>query len=55
MPELSKPADIQYLKNQLALDLTELEATSRFEQEILNSLNSTWRRIDNVLHNMRRK
>jgi len=54
MPELSQYSDIDYLKNQLSLDLSELEATNKFINEIHNSLNSTFRRIDNLFHALKR-
>jgi phosphatidylinositol-4,5-bisphosphate 3-kinase len=54
MPELSQYSDIDYLKKQLSLDLSELEATNKFINEIHNSLNSTFRRIDNLFHALKR-
>jgi hypothetical protein len=37
----------------LALDLSEAEATAKFKAEIKNSLGTTSRRIDNMIHNMK--
>lgn len=54
MPELTSFSDIEYLKNQLALNLSELEATNKFKLEIYNSLDDTFRRIDNLFHALKR-
>lgn len=54
MPELETYEDIEYLKNQLSMDLTDLEANNKFLDEIQNSLNSTFRRIDNLFHAIKR-
>ena len=54
MPELTSFSDIEYLKNQLALNLSELEATNKFKLEIYNSLDDTFRRIDNLFHAFKR-
>jgi len=55
MPELADYSDIEYLKNQLSLDLSELEANNKFISEIHNSLDDTFRRIDNLFHALKRK
>jgi len=55
MPELVQLSDINYLTNMLSLGLSEKEASEKFRQEIFNSLDSTWRRIDNFIHNIKRK
>lgn len=55
MPELSNFSDIEYLKSRLSLNLSEQEATNKFKREIHDSLNTTSRKIDNLLHNMKRK
>lgn len=53
MPELKNKEEIKYLRDQLSLKLTEMEADSKFTMEIQNSLNNTFRRIDNFLHNFK--
>ena len=55
MPELSNLNDIDYLTNMLSMNLSDQEADIKFKQEIINSLDSTWRRIDNLIHNIKRK
>lgn len=54
MPELKKKSEIKYLREMLSLKLTEMEANNKFSDEITNSLNNTFRRIDNLFHNIRR-
>lgn len=55
MPELSNYSDIEYLKMRLSLNLSEQEATNKFKREIYDSLNTTWRKLDNLIHNIKRK
>lgn len=55
MPELQFPTDVKYLEVKLAMDISDQEATAKFRQEIASSLNDTWRRLDNLFHNMKRK
>ena len=51
MPELSSREDINYLRDMLALDLTEDgDADARFEKEVKSSLKSKFRRFDNTVH-----
>ncbi len=54
MPELSKMQDINYLKDKLAMHLTDEEAMNIFSNEIREALNSTYRRIDNFIHGIKR-
>ena len=54
MPELSSSADLEYLVNQLSLDISDHEANIKFKKEIADSLNSNWRRLDNLLHTLKR-
>ena len=53
MPELTKKKEIEYLREMLSLKLTEMEAESKFLEEIENSLNNTFRRFDNLMHNFK--
>jgi phosphatidylinositol-4,5-bisphosphate 3-kinase len=55
MPELQTPGDVKYLQDQLALNLSDQEATTKFRQEIIMALSDTWRQIDNFFHNIKRK
>ena len=54
MPELSTSADLDYLVKTLSLDISEHEANSKFKKEISDSLNSTWKKIDNLIHTLNR-
>jgi hypothetical protein len=51
MPELASSSDVLYLRDMLCLDLSDAAAEKRFKAEIKNSLDGTWRRIDNWIHN----
>jgi phosphatidylinositol-4,5-bisphosphate 3-kinase len=51
MPELSTTEDVSYLRDMLLLDLNDTNAEGRFKDEIQKSLDSTYRRIDNWIHN----
>ncbi|KAL4497869.1 hypothetical protein ABPG72_000624 [Tetrahymena utriculariae] len=52
IPELQSAKNIEYLKNKLALQLSEQEATNKFKKEIHFSLNSRFRKLDNLIHNL---
>lgn len=54
MPELSGLEDLEYLSKQLSLDLSEPEANLKFKKEINDSLKSSWRKYDNLIHSMKR-
>jgi Phosphatidylinositol 3- and 4-kinase/Phosphoinositide 3-kinase family, accessory domain (PIK domain)/PI3-kinase family, ras-binding domain/Phosphoinositide 3-kinase C2 len=51
MPELMAADDIRYLRDKLLLDMSDAEAEKAFRKEIKKSLDTTWRRIDNWIHN----
>lgn len=51
MPELMEREDVHYLRDMMCLDYTEKQAAQRFKTEIKRSLDTTWRRIDNMIHN----
>jgi len=53
MPELMVEKDIFYLRDKLALELTEKKAEKLLEVEIDKSLDSTYRRVDNMIHNLK--
>lgn len=53
VPELSHVSDIQYLREQLSLDLSDKDATVKFKTEIQNSLSTPSRRLDNWAHNIK--
>jgi len=53
MPELQKAEDIQYLVDQLHLELSEKEANEVFKNEINKSLADNFRRFDNFIHNIK--
>ena len=54
MPELGCLEDLEYLSKQLSLDLSEQEANIKFKKEINDSLKSSWRKYDNLIHSMKR-
>ncbi|KRX06528.1 Protein kinase-like domain [Pseudocohnilembus persalinus] len=54
IPELQKPEDIEYLKKQLSLELNNQQATKKFKDAIFESLATTSRRIDNLIHQFKR-
>jgi len=51
MPELMEREDVRYLRDMLCLDYTDKEASKRFKRELKNSLDSLYRRLDNMIHN----
>lgn len=53
MPELMKETDIHYMREKLYLSAKPKEATKQLQKEVENSLNSTYRRLDNYIHNLR--
>lgn len=53
MPELMKESDIHYMRDKLFLNMSEKKADKELQLEINKSLDSTYRRIDNMIHNMR--
>lgn len=53
MPELYQPDHIEYLKHMLSLELTDQEAKVKFLDEIKSSLDDTFRKVDNWVHNLK--
>ncbi len=53
MPELMQEADISYLRDKLALGHSEKKAEKFLADEVHKSLDSTYRRIDNMIHNIK--
>mmetsp|Transcript_21393 Transcript_21393/g.34853 ORF Transcript_21393/g.34853 Transcript_21393/m.34853 type:complete len:940 (+) Transcript_21393:3108-5927(+) len=53
MPELVCDQDIQYMCQKLCMDKTDAEASESFKREINNSLSDTYRRVDNLIHNIK--
>jgi len=53
MPELLLEKDIHYLRDKLAVGKKNEEADSELRSEIDKSLDSTYRRIDNMIHNFK--
>ena len=53
MPELKEEEDIMYLRNRLALQLTDEQAKDLFIKEIHGSLKDFFRLIDNLIHDIR--
>eukprot|EP01006_Ploeotia_vitrea_P036247 TRINITY_DN66000_c6_g18_i1.p1 TRINITY_DN66000_c6_g18~~TRINITY_DN66000_c6_g18_i1.p1 ORF type:complete len:1249 (-),score=825.13 TRINITY_DN66000_c6_g18_i1:300-4046(-) len=51
MPELMVAEDVHYLRDKLCLDKSDKDAEKAFKKEIKKSLDTTWRRIDNWIHN----
>lgn len=54
MPELQEKSEIEYIRDMLSLKLTDSEADDKFNEEIDTALNNTFRRLDNLIHNLRR-
>lgn len=54
MPELQEKGEIEYIRDMLSLKLTDSEADDKFNEEIDTALNNTFRRLDNLIHNLRR-
>jgi phosphatidylinositol-4,5-bisphosphate 3-kinase len=54
MPELQNKQEIEYIRDMLSLKLTDSEADDKFNEEIDTALNNTFRRVDNLIHNLRR-
>jgi phosphatidylinositol-4,5-bisphosphate 3-kinase len=55
LPELESTVDIGYLRGQMCLHLTEIEAKNLFKKEIKNSLNNIFRKIDAFFHDNKHK
>jgi len=53
MPELMADEDINYLRDKLFLSVSEKKADKKLHAEINKSLDSTYRRIDNMIHNLK--
>jgi hypothetical protein len=53
MPELMKEQDIFYMREKLYLNVNEKKADKKLHTEINKSLDSTYRRIDNMIHNLK--
>ncbi len=53
MPELQKASDIKYLVQKLNISLTDEEAKDVFRKEIERSRNDWFRRLDNLVHNIK--
>ena len=53
MPELLLEKDIHYLRDKLAIGFPEKKADETLHAEINKSLDSTYRRIDNMIHNFK--
>lgn len=50
MPELTSRQSIEYMREKLALRLTERQAEERFRSEISNALSNYFRKVDNMFH-----
>mmetsp|Transcript_3303 Transcript_3303/g.10356 ORF Transcript_3303/g.10356 Transcript_3303/m.10356 type:complete len:789 (-) Transcript_3303:69-2435(-) len=50
MPELTDREDINYLRDMLVLNLSEVEAAKLFRDQILVALSSRFKRFDNTIH-----
>ena len=53
MPELMEVQDVNYLQEKLNLHLSDSDAEKAFKKELKKSLDTTWRRIDNMIHNVK--
>ena len=50
LPELESQADINYLRDKLAMEIPPADAADRFKKEIDNALGTVSRQIDNMVH-----
>ncbi len=50
MPELIDSSDVDYIRQQLCLDMTEKQAVEQFKVELKRALSATSRRLDNYFH-----
>jgi hypothetical protein len=57
MPELLEPGDISYLKDKFFLENNDTEAVAvdKLRREIKKSLSTTYRQVDNFIHNLKHK
>ena len=55
MPELQSVQNVDYVRTQLNLTLTENEAEETFSKLIDKSLSDTYRRVDNAIHNLKHR
>lgn len=53
MPELTSDDSILYLCQKLSMEMTEEEASESFKREIQSALGDTYRRFDNLIHNIK--
>lgn len=53
IPELSKPEDIQYMKDKLFLEMTDDEAAAEFKKLTKQSMDSTKTKLNNFFHNLK--
>jgi hypothetical protein len=55
MPELLQAGDINYLRDKFSLDenSSEASAVESLRKEIKKSLNTTFRQVDNFIHNLK--
>ena len=53
MPELQDAKDIEYMVEMLQLNLKSKDATVFMKKQIARSLADFYRRIDNLLHNIK--
>eukprot|EP00826_Nyctotherus_ovalis_P064022 TRINITY_DN9387_c0_g1_i2.p1 TRINITY_DN9387_c0_g1~~TRINITY_DN9387_c0_g1_i2.p1 ORF type:complete len:464 (-),score=140.79 TRINITY_DN9387_c0_g1_i2:1947-3218(-) len=55
IPELTSETDIAFLRDRLSMEITDEEASEKFIREIDAALDTFYRRIDNMFHNIRVK
>lgn len=53
MPELRLAQDVEYLKEHLWMQHSDEEAETQFKREIVNSLGTASRQLDNMIHMMK--
>lgn len=53
MPELTVETDIHYLRDKLYLEMDATKAEKEVENELFKSLKTTFRRLDNMIHNIK--
>lgn len=50
MPELSSKEDINYLRDMLALNMTDEQVAERFRADMNEALTNKFKRFDNTMH-----
>jgi hypothetical protein len=50
IPELAELEDVEYLRAMLLEETDDVKSSQRLREEILKSVSTKWRQIDNLIH-----